>query len=101
MTNTGARETIDIENSGNGVEVETNGRTIVEVAIRGDAATAYEVQWREHPNAAWVSSPKTYSGSANYDDTIETGARDIRIECTSGTGTAGQSAEIILSAGGK
>lgn len=101
MTTTKRRQSIDIENSGNDVAVAVGGRTIVEVAIRGDGAADYVVEGRESKTASWVTTPVTYTGAADYDDTLETGWEELRIRCTSGTASAGEAAEIILCAGGK
>lgn len=103
MPNTHNRDTIDIENAGGSVLVRAYGRTIVEVAIRGDGAASYRVDGREDKDQAWVEGIKAdpnYTGSANYDDTIQTGWSQLRIVCTSGTATAGDTAEIVLCAGG-
>lgn len=101
MTNTKNRDTIDIETAGNSVDCRLEGRTIVELVIKGDGAANYKIDARESDSASWVQDVgPTYSGSANYMDTVETGWAEIRVRCTSGTGTVDDSAEIILCAGG-
>lgn len=91
-------ETIDIETAGNAVALRLLDASIVDVHIRGDAAADYEVDVRRN-GGDWLQGVfSTYSGSANYDDVLETGAEEIRIRCSSGTATAGDSATITLMA---
>lgn len=101
MVNTSKRSTIDIETSGGSVECTIGGRTIVEVAIRGDGSADYVVEGREDKQASWVTTPVSFGGSADHDDTLETAWDQIRVRCTTGTGAAGDSAEVVLCAGGK
>jgi len=93
-------ETIDIENAGNAVAVEMAGATIVSVHIRGDATAQY--QWDAKPRGgSWIQNIGTeYTGSADYDDIFETGVERVRIRCSTGSGGAGDTADIYLSAGG-
>ena len=91
-------ETIDIEAAGNAVALRVLGNNIVDVHVRGDAAADYEVDVREN-GSDWIQNVRSgYSGSADYDDVLETGAEEIRIRCSSGTGTAGDSATVTLMA---
>lgn len=79
-------ETIDIETAGNAVSLRLLGNDIVDVHIRGDAAADYEVDVRKK-DAEWIQGVRSgYSGSADYDDVLETGAEELRIRCTNGTG---------------
>jgi hypothetical protein len=91
-------ETIDIETAGNAVALRVLGNTIVDVHVRGDAAADYEVDVRTN-GGDWIQSVRSgYSGSANYDDVLETGAEEIRLRCSSGTATGGDSATVTLMA---
>lgn len=91
-------ESIDIESSGGAVSLRPLGASIVDVHIRGDAAADYAVDVRTN-GGTWIQGAHSgYSGGADYDDVLETGAEEIRIRCTSGTGTAGESATITLMA---
>jgi len=93
-----AEETIDIETSGNAVALRVLGSNIVDVHIRGDAAADYEVDVRRN-GGSWLQDVRSgYTGSADYDDVLETGAEEIRIRCSSGTTTADDSATITLMA---
>ena len=91
-------ETIDIETAGNAVSLKLLGNNLADIHIRGDAAASYEVDVK--PNGGnWIQNVRSgYSGSANYDDVIETGAAWLRLRCTSGTAAAGDSATITLMA---
>ncbi|QLH80976.1 hypothetical protein [Halosimplex pelagicum] len=90
--------TIDIETSGDAVALRLVGNNIVDVHIRGDAAADYAVDVRKN-GSDWIEGVRSgYSGSANYDDVLETGADEIRLRCTNGTGTADNSATITLMA---
>jgi len=91
-------KTIDIEGSGNAVTLRLLGNNIVDVHVRGDAAADYEIDVRRN-GGSWIQGVRSgYSGSANYDDVLETGAEEIRLRCSSGTGTAGNEATITLMA---
>ncbi|WP_135806207.1 hypothetical protein [Halorussus marinus] len=88
--------TIDIETAGNAVSLRLLGANIVDIHIRGDAAADYEVDVRQN-GGDWIQGVRSgYSGSADYDDVVETGAEEIRVRCSSGTGTAGDMATITL-----
>ena len=92
------QETIDIENSGNAVQLDTKGHTIVDLHIRGDGTAEYAVDVKSR-DGSWVKGVTSgYSGSADY-DVLERGAKDVRIRCTSGTASANDTAEISLLAG--
>lgn len=91
-------ETIDIETAGAAVALRLLGNNIVDVHVRGDAAADYEVDVRRN-GGNWIQAVRSgYSGSADYDDVLETGAEELRIRCTSGTTTADDSATITLMA---
>lgn len=93
-------ETIDIETSGNAVALRLSGRTIVSMLVEGDGAADYAWDVRKTGGGWKQGVGKSYSGASNYDDVIETGVEEIRLRCTSGTGGAGDSADILLMAGG-
>lgn len=94
-------ETIDIETAGNSVEVEMMGATLLSLAIRGDGAADYVLDAKLTRGSNWLQDvASTYSGSADYDDVVQTGMPKVRVRCTTGTGTPGDSATITLSAGG-
>lgn len=104
MTNTKRRQSIGIETSGNSVDVNVEGRDILEVAIRGDGTAEYRVDGREDPSQNWVQGTMgdpEYSGAADYDDTLRTAWNQLRIVCVTGTASAGDQAEVVLCAGGK
>lgn len=102
MSNRTANETIGIDSAGNAVSVKMEGATIVSVHIRGDAAATY--QWDARPRGgSWTTFQNIgpeYSGSADYDDVLETGVEEVRIRCSTGTSGSGDEADIYLSAGG-
>ena len=93
-------DTIDIETAGNTVEVETLGATVLSLAIRGDGSASYAIDAKLTRGGTWIQDVDTYTGSADYDATITTGYPKLRVRCTSGTTTAGDSADVTLSAGG-
>ena len=93
-------ETIDIENSGNDVSLRLQGKSIVSLAIRGDDTATYQVDARTR-GGSWIQSVSSeYSGSADYDDALETGVSEMRIRCSTGTGTGGDQATVTLMASG-
>ena len=94
-------ETIDIENSGNTVEVEMMGATLLSLAIRGDGTAEYVLDAKLTRRDGWIEDvDTTYTGSADYDDTLRTAMPKVRVRCTSGTGTPDDTATVTLSAGG-
>jgi hypothetical protein len=91
-------DTIDIETSGNAVALRLLDNNIVDLHIRGDATADYAVDVRTN-GGSWIQGVRSgYTGSADYDDVLETGAEEIRIRCTNGTGSSGDSATITLMA---
>ena len=89
---------IDIETAGNAVSLRLLGNSTVDVHVRGDAAADYEVDVRRN-GGDWIQATRSgYSGSADYDDVLDSGADEIRLRCASGTGTAGNTATITLMA---
>lgn len=95
------KETIDIETSGGTAVVKMQGSTLLSIAIRGDAAASYVLDARLDENDTWTTDvASTYSGAADYDDIVETGMPEVRVRCTTGTGTVDDTATIKLGAGG-
>lgn len=94
-------DTIDIESSGNAVSLDLSGRTIVSMLVEGDGTADYTWDVRKTGGTWKQDVGQSYSGASNYDDVIETGAQEVRLRCTNGTGSAGDSADILLMAGGR
>ncbi|MDF9748367.1 hypothetical protein [Natrinema salsiterrestre] len=95
-----AEETIDIEAAGSSASIRMLGATIASLHIRGDAAAEYQWDARRR-GGDWIENVgPEYTGSADYDDVHETGDVEVRVRCSSGTGTAGDQATITLMAGG-
>ena len=91
-------ESIDIETAGNAVSLRILSHSVVDIHVRGDAAADYEVDVRRN-GGSWIQGVRSgYSGSADYDDVLETGTDEIRIRCSSGTASAGDTATITLMA---
>jgi hypothetical protein len=91
-------ESIDIQNAGNAVALRLLGADTVDVHIRGDDTADYAVDVRTN-GGDWIENVRsTYSGSADYDDVLKTGADELRLRCTSGTATAGDTATVTLMA---
>lgn len=94
-------ETIPIETTGETVTVEMMGSTILSIAIRGDATAEYVLDAKITRGSNWIQDvDETYTGSADYDDTLTTGYPRLRVRCTSGSGGASDEATVTLSAGG-
>lgn len=91
-------ETIDVEAAGNAASLRLLGATVVDVHVRGEAAADYQVDVRTN-GGTWIQGVRSdYTGSADYDDVLETGADELRIRCSSGTASAGDTATITLMA---
>lgn len=90
--------TISIEESGEAVELRTLGASVVTVVIEGDASADYEWDVRQRDGDWKDGVGDDYTGSADYDDVRETGADEVRIRCSSGSGGADDEATITLMA---
>jgi len=96
-----AKETIDIEAAGATVAVKLFGADLLSLSVRGDGTASYVLDARLDGGDTWTEDvDQTYSGTADYDDVVRTGMPEVRIRCTSGTGSAGDEATIKLAAGG-
>jgi hypothetical protein len=99
-SSTTVSETIDIETSGNAVSITLEGRTTVSMAVRGDGPAEYQWDARETGGTWKRDVGKEYTGQSDYNDVLETGAQEVRLRCSTGTGTPGDEADILLMAGG-
>lgn len=96
------RKTIDIDVTGQSVEITLHGCTHLDIVIRGDGAADYEVDIRgDDPGETWMQGVKTYSASADYNDSFQTGAAELRVRCSTASATSGHQADVLVSAGGK
>lgn len=94
-------QTIDIETAGNSVVLRMHGATLFSLAIRGDGTAEYVLDAKLTRSDTWIQDvDSTYSGASDYDDVIQTGMPYVRVRCTTGTATAGDTATVTLSAGG-
>lgn len=93
-------ETIDIETAGNSAELRMLGATVFSLAIRGDATAEYALDAKLTRSDTWIEGLETFTGSADYDDTLTTGYPVVRVRCTTGTATVDDTATVTLSAGG-
>lgn len=92
--------TIGIDSAGNTASVKMNGATIVSIHIRGDATAEYQLDAKTR-DGNWIQNVGSeYTGSADYDDVVETGMQFVRVRCSSGTAGSGDEATITLGAGG-
>jgi len=94
----GTEETISIDNSGNAVSYRPQGAAELTLVVRGDAAADYALDVRKRQGTWKKGIGSNYTGSADYDDQRTTGADEVRIRCTSGTGGNGDEATITLMA---
>lgn len=95
------KATIPITDPGETVEVSMSGATLLSLSIRGDGTAEYVLDARLDGSDTWTQDiASTYSGAADYDDVVETGMPEVRVRCTTGTGTVDDTAEIKLAAGG-
>mgnify|MGYP000541808000 CR=1 FL=1 len=95
------KATIPITDSGETVEVSMSGATLLSLSIRGDGTAEYVLDARLDGGDDWTEDvDQTYSGAANYDDTLRTAMPKVRVRCTSGTASANDTATVTLSAGG-
>lgn len=93
-------KTIDIENAGGSASIRMLGATIVSVHIKGNGVAEYQWDVRRR-GGSWIQDVgPEYTGQSNYDDVLETGATEVRVRCSSGTGSPDDEATITLMAGG-
>jgi len=96
-----AKETIDIEAAGGSVAIKMFGADLFSLSIRGDDTAEYRLDARLDGSDDWTEDvDETYSGAADYNDFVRTGMPEVRVRCTSGTGTPDDEATIKLAAGG-
>lgn len=92
------RETVDIENSGATVTLQKPGDDTLNVRVTADAAIDATLHVSDRPGTTDAFSENTYSSTSDIDDT----GRDVTepyviFEVTTGTGTADQTADVLLS----
>lgn len=92
------RETVDVENSGATVTLQKPGDDTVNVRVNADAAIDATLHVNDREGTTDAFEDTTYGARTDIDDT----GRDITepyviFEVTTGTATAGDSAEVFLS----
>jgi hypothetical protein len=92
----GVEETIGIDSSGNTVSFRPQGASEITLVIEGDAAADYAWDVRKRQGSWKKDIGSNYTGSSNYNDQRTTGADEVRIRCSSGTGGSGDEATITL-----
>ena len=96
-----SKTTLSITNAGDAATVKMFGADLLSLSVRGDGTAEYVLDARLGGDDDWTEDiDQTYSGAADYDDIVRTGMPEVRIRCTSGTGSAGDEATIKLAAGG-
>lgn len=89
---------LDITSSGNTVKVEIGDHDTLSIHIRGDVSEPYSLDIRDASEGAWIEDVKTFSGSADYDDTSDRGEAWVRIRNTGGNGSGSDSADVLITA---
>jgi len=92
----GVEETISIDSAGNAVSFRPQGAAELTLVIRGDANADYAWDVRKRQGTWTQGIGSNYTGSADYDDQRTTGADEVRLRVTSGTGGSGDEATITL-----
>lgn len=97
------RQTLEIETTGDTIELEMHGRDVLEVVIRGDGAADYALDVQDTGNNGWMQDvdSTTFTGGTDYSETLTVGAAQVRIRVSSGTAASGDQADVLLSASGK
>lgn len=98
MTNS-ARDTLDIETAGAVLVIDTEEDHVLDLYVRGDAATDYALDVSDR-NSQWITDADTYAATAMINQTIANCARYIRLRVTAGTATAGQTATVLMTSAG-
>jgi len=93
-------ETIGIETAGNSASLELQGRDTVTIHITEDAAADYVIDGRIRGGTWKQDLGPTYSGGGPHADTFDIAVEEIRVRCSTGTATAGDSATITVFGGG-
>jgi len=93
----------DISGIGVILHLELEGRTHIELNIRGSAAADYALDVNRirdaDTEADWMQGVNTYTGATDYDDVLRTGAEILRLRVTTAAGV-GDTADVLLQAGG-
>lgn len=97
------RETVDVETAGATVTLEKPGDDVVNVRVVADGAIDAELKVSDR-NPADDNSPfteTTYSATSDVDDTGRAiTERYVEFEVTTGTATANDTADVLLSSAG-
>lgn len=93
------RETVDVETAGATVTLEKIGDDTLNLRVDADAAISGTLHVNDREGTTDAFEENTYSSTSDVDDT----GRDVTepyaiFEVTTGTGTANDTADVLLSA---
>lgn len=95
------RKTVDVETAGATVELHKVGEDTLNLRVDADGAISGTLHVNDREGTADAFEENTYSSTSDIDDT----GRDVTepyaiFEVTTGTGTADDTADVLLSGGG-
>jgi len=92
------RETVDVETAGATVVLEKRGDETLNVRVDADGSIDATLHVSDREGTAEAFEENTYSATSDIDDTGRTVTEPyVVFEVTSGTGTADQTADVLLS----
>ena len=92
-------QTLDVETSGGTVTLEKADDDTLNVRVAADGTISADLKVSDR-KGAWFTE-KSYSSTSDVDDTgLTITERYVEFEVTSGTGTAGDTADVLLTSGG-
>lgn len=96
-------ETIDIESAfgttGEAVILDLERDDVLDVLVNADASADFDLD-RSNGDGNWFESTDSFSGT-EVAETLDVGSRFVRLKVSSGTATAGDTAEVLLSSSGQ
>lgn len=97
--NSERNESFDIQSSGGEIILDTEQDHRAAARVRGDAAASYALDVSDSPSS-WITGVKTYSSTSDVDFSDYVEERFLRLRVTSGTGSSGDTADVLLSSSG-
>lgn len=95
------RDTLDIETAGDTVRLNMGRDEVLGVYVRGDGAADYALDVTDDPNGTWLQGAETFGAATTVDFGGFEGAQWVRLRVTTGTATAGDTADVLLTSAGR
>lgn len=98
------RKTIDIESAfgttGEAVILDMERDHVLDVLVNADASTDFQLD-RSNGDGDWFEGTNEFTGTDTIAEPLDVGSRFVRLKASTGTGTAGNTAEVLLASSGQ